>query len=93
MTALERSRDAGATWQSVPIPTTPLLAGGSAPTNTVCWLVGRAGTVLLSTDGTTFRQVTKPADADLGVRARDRRAFSDSQNRRRAHVQRRRTAD
>jgi photosystem II stability/assembly factor-like uncharacterized protein len=62
---VERSNDGGSTWQPVPIPATPLLAGGSAPTNNVCWLAGRAGTVLLSTDGTTFRQVTKPADADL----------------------------
>jgi len=74
MTTLERSNDGGTTWQPVPIPVTPLLAGGSAPTNTVCWLAGRAGTVLLSTDGTTFRQVTKPAEADLvSVRATDAR--------------------
>lgn len=73
--AVERSNDGGTTWLPVPIPVTPLLAGGSAPTNTVCWLAGRAGTVLLSTDGTTFRQVTKPADADLvSVRATDARS-------------------
>ena len=72
---MERSSDGGATWLPVPIPVTPLLAGGSAPTNTVCWLAGRAGTVLLSTDGTTFRQVTKPVDADLvSVRAIDARS-------------------
>jgi hypothetical protein len=73
--AVERSIDGGTTWLPVPIPVTPLLAGGSAPANTVCWLAGRAGTVLLSTDGTTFRQVTKPADADLvSVRATDARS-------------------
>lgn len=72
--AVERSSDGGTTWLPVPIPMTPLLASGSAPANTVCWLAGRAGTVLLSTDGTTFRQVTKPADADLvSVRATDAR--------------------
>lgn len=73
--AVERSSDGGTTWLPVPIPVTPLLAGGSAPANTVCWLAGRAGTVLLSTDGTTFRQVTKPVDADLvSVRATDARS-------------------
>jgi len=72
---LERSNDGGVTWRSVTLPATPLLSGGTAPTNMVCWLVGRAGTVLLSTDGTTFRQVTKPADADLvSVRAVDARS-------------------
>ena len=87
MTAVERSTDEGVTWQPVALPplTTPL-SGGSAPTNTVCWLAGRAGTVLLSTDGTTFRQVTKPADADLvSVRATDARS-SDGKDRRWAHV-------
>jgi hypothetical protein len=73
---LERSKDAGVTWESVPLPAqTTMLSGGSAPTNTVCWLVGKAGTVLLSTDGTTFRQVAKPVDADLvSVRATDARS-------------------
>lgn len=74
--ALSRSTDVGKTWQPVGIEAkTPQLAAGSAPTNTVCWIVGRAGTVLLSTDATTFRQVTKPADADLvSVRATDARS-------------------
>lgn len=77
MAALERSSDGGTTWQQVPIPvlTTPLLTSGTAPANSVCWLVGRTGIVLLSTDGTTFRQVTKPVDADLvSVRATDQRS-------------------
>ena len=73
--AVERSNDGGTTWLPVPIPVTPVLAGGSAPTSNVCWLVGRAGTVLLSTDGTVFRQVTKPVEADLAsVRATDARS-------------------
>jgi len=73
---LERSKDEGVTWEAVALPPqTTMLSGGSAPTNTVCWLVGRAGTVLLSTDGMVFRQVTKPAEADLAsVRATDARS-------------------
>ena len=50
------------------------LLAGSAPRNDVCWLAGRRGTVLLSTDGVTFRQVTKPVDADLvAIEASDAR--------------------
>ena len=73
---LERSKDEGVTWEAVALPPqTTMLSGGSAPTNTVCWLVGRAGTVLLSTDGMVFRQVTKPVEADLAsVRATDARS-------------------
>jgi hypothetical protein len=76
MNSVERSNDAGVAWQPVALPAlTTSLSVGSAPTNTVCWLAGRAGTVLLSTDGTTFRQVTKPVDADLvSVRATDARS-------------------
>jgi hypothetical protein len=74
ISAVERSKDGGASWERVQVPATPLLSAGSAPTNTICWLVGRAGAVLLSTDGTTFRQVTKPTEADLiSVRALDAR--------------------
>jgi len=50
------------------------LAAGSAPGGTVCWLVGRAGTVLLTTDGTRFVRVTAPAAVDLsGIQANDAR--------------------
>jgi photosystem II stability/assembly factor-like uncharacterized protein len=38
----------------------------------VCWLVGRAGTVLLSTDGATWQLRPFPEGADLvAVRATD----------------------
>jgi photosystem II stability/assembly factor-like uncharacterized protein len=38
----------------------------------VCWLVGRAGTVLLSTDGATWQLRTFPEGIDLvAVRATD----------------------
>jgi photosystem II stability/assembly factor-like uncharacterized protein len=78
MNALERSVDAGVTWQRVAIDAkTPALSAGSAPSNTVCWLVGRAGTVLLSDNGTSFRAVTKPVEADLvAVQATDARSAS-----------------
>jgi hypothetical protein len=68
--AVQRSTDAGATWQpqspGVDVP----LTAGAAPQPSVCWLVGRGGTVLLSTDGQTWRRLPFPEAVDLaGVRA------------------------
>jgi len=41
------------------------LIAGASPSRLVCWLVGRAGTVLLSTDGRTWRGVPFPVMTDL----------------------------
>ena len=38
----------------LPIGATAELVAGAAPSTTVCWLVGRGGVVLRSTDGRTF---------------------------------------
>lgn len=46
------------------------LLAGEAPSNTVCWVVGRRGTILLTTDGKRWRQIKSPTSADIvGVRA------------------------
>jgi hypothetical protein len=42
----------------------PLVAG-SAPSTTVCWMVGRAGTVIRTTDGTHWTRLTSPTGFDL----------------------------
>jgi photosystem II stability/assembly factor-like uncharacterized protein len=48
------------------------LLAGSAPSPAVCWVVGRAGTVLLTIDGEHWRKVGAPGDLDwVGVRAID----------------------
>jgi hypothetical protein len=53
--------------------TTPLNAGAS-PSANVCWIVGRLGVVLLTTDGRTWRGITFPVIADLSsVTATDAR--------------------
>ena len=53
-------------WEAVAIdPPVRGLAGGAAPSATVCWIIGRAGLVLLTTDGKEFARVTQPAPADL----------------------------
>ena len=53
-------------WEAVAIdPPARGLAGGAAPSATVCWIIGRAGLVLLTTDGKEFTRLTQPAPADL----------------------------
>lgn len=69
---VQRSTDAGATWQSVATGAQAPLIAGAAPSASVCWLVGRGGVVLVTTDGNRFRRVAFPEAADLkGVEAED----------------------
>jgi hypothetical protein len=78
-TAIQRSTDGGTTWSIVdPLRaatradggTTIVLTAGSSPSRDVCWVVGRAGTVLLSTNGATWQRRPFPENVDLtGVRA------------------------
>jgi Putative zinc-finger len=71
---VERSGDGGRTWQQVALDAAVTVRAGSAPSSDVCWLVGPAGVVLLSTDGRTFRRLRFPEPADLtSVRATDAR--------------------
>jgi hypothetical protein len=67
---VERSEDGGATWQGEqPSPDGHLLAG-SAPSATVCWLVGRDGLILLTKDSITWKRITPPVVTDfVGVSA------------------------
>jgi photosystem II stability/assembly factor-like uncharacterized protein len=70
--SVERSSDGGATWQAQQAGATSDLVTGSSPSPTVCWLVGRAGLVLLTIDGRQWRPVAFPVPADLSaVRATD----------------------
>lgn len=72
--ALERSENSGTTW-------TPLLAvgdsvtGGTAPAAAICWLIGRAGLVMVTADGVTFARVPLPERVDVtSITATDARA-------------------
>jgi hypothetical protein len=68
---LERSVDR-LKWEAVAIdPPVRGLAGGSAPSATVCWVIGREGLVLRTIDGKQFTRVTPPAPADLIAIAAD----------------------
>ena len=62
---IQRSTDAGATWQMQSPGVDAQLTAGASPQPSVCWLVGRGGIVLLSTDGQSWRRVPFPEAADL----------------------------
>ena len=70
---IERSDDGGKTWRLTRQNAGDGIVAGSAPSNSVCWFVGRAGRVLLTIDsGATFRDVSLAEPLDLtGVAARD----------------------
>ncbi len=63
--AIEHSRDGGATWIVQLADPGAILTAGSAPSDVVCWLVGRAGAVLRTSDGTTWARLPAPAPDDL----------------------------
>jgi photosystem II stability/assembly factor-like uncharacterized protein len=44
-----------------------VLTAGSSPSRDVCWIVGRAGIVLVTTDGATWQRRPIPEAADLTV--------------------------
>jgi photosystem II stability/assembly factor-like uncharacterized protein len=61
---VERSADGGRTWTDSRVPGDVPLTAGSSPAPSVCWIVGRRGTVLVTTDGVNWvrRGVSPPAD-------------------------------
>lgn len=75
---VERSTNDGSTWEAA-MTTANMLTAGAAPSVSVCWVVGRSGTVLLSIDGRSWRRVAFPDMTDLSaVRATDARTASVS---------------
>jgi photosystem II stability/assembly factor-like uncharacterized protein len=69
---IERSSDGGATWQGQSVKSDAEILAGAAPSVNVCWLVGRGGVILMTTDGKRWKKVPSPAVADLvGVTAAD----------------------
>lgn len=62
---VQRSIDGGGTWQAQSTGPPAVLLAGAAPARDVCWIVGRGGTILLTTDGQTWRRIAGPVDTDL----------------------------
>jgi hypothetical protein len=60
-----RTTDGGATWIRQETGSAPNIIAGSSPSRDVCWLVGRAGAVLLSGDGATWQPRPFPEKVDL----------------------------
>lgn len=66
-TGVEYSTSAGASWTPVRAAGIESLTGGIAPAGTIAWLVGKAGAVLVTADGTTFARVDLPVAADISA--------------------------
>ena len=66
-TAVQRTTDRGRTWTTQVTGATRPLYAGSAPSATICWLVGAGGTVLLTLDGHTWTPVSFPEAVDLSA--------------------------
>src|SRR5262249_43282708 len=64
-TSIEGSEDAGRTWQSQASGASAPLTAGSAPSAEVCWVVGRGGIVLRTSDGRHWERVSSPTKEDL----------------------------
>jgi hypothetical protein len=60
-----RTIDGGATWIRQETGSASNITAGSSPSRDVCWLVGRAGSVLLSAEGTTWQPRPFPEKVDL----------------------------
>lgn len=70
---IEQSVDSGITWVPQNSGVKAELLAGSAPSESVCWIVGRSGAVLRTTDGGGhWNKVVSPIRADIaGVQAAD----------------------
>jgi hypothetical protein len=65
----------GPMWPAPPSDVAGQITGSSAPSAAVCWIIGRAGTVLRSTDHQTWQRVNFSEPVDLSrVNATDARS-------------------
>jgi len=64
-TRIERSTTAGASWDAVALPEPVRLTAGHSPGASVAWLVGRGGSIYVTTDGTRFSRVPFTESTDL----------------------------
>lgn len=69
---VQRSMDGGSTWLMQQTGVTVTLMAGTSPSPSVCWLVGPSGTIVLTTDGRSWRRVAFPEPVDLvAIRSTD----------------------
>jgi putative zinc finger protein len=71
---VEHSTNGGARWQPATLPESATLIAGSSPSASICWLVGRAGAIYVTTDGLRFVRVPFTDRTDfVSIRATDGR--------------------
>jgi photosystem II stability/assembly factor-like uncharacterized protein len=70
---IEFSSNGGSSWSRQRSGVLVELLTGSAPSDKVCWIVGRVGAILLTTDGgSNWKLISSPLKEDLGgVQATD----------------------
>lgn len=85
--SIERSVNAGRTWQAQASNVDADLVAGSAPSDTICWIVGRAGTILRTADGEHWEKISSPAMLDwTSVKAQDALRAEVSAGRKKIYV-------
>jgi hypothetical protein len=62
---VERTQDGGASWHGQVADPDVLLTSGSAPTTKICWLVGKAGMILITKDTMHWKRIPPPVPADF----------------------------
>jgi hypothetical protein len=62
---IERTEDAGASWTPVRATSGEAITAGSAPSGSICWLIGANGLVLITVDGISFARVPLPEAVEL----------------------------
>jgi hypothetical protein len=63
--SVERSEDGGVSWQRQFPDVGSQFTAGSAPSDTICWLVGRRGVIVLTTDAKDWKRIPPPTSADF----------------------------
>ena len=72
---MQYSSTGGSQWETLEVDVNVELTAGASPSASVCWLVGRAGTVLRTIDGRRFQRLPFPEAVDLaGVASASERA-------------------
>lgn len=67
MGMIQRSTDGGRNWTPQSSGVSADLLAGSAPNELVCWVVGRQGTILLTTDGRNWTKIPAPVATDFSA--------------------------
>jgi Photosynthesis system II assembly factor YCF48 len=62
---IELSQDGGISWQKQLVDVSAQLTSGSAPSEKVCWLVGRGGVIVRTNNAKDWERISPPVAADF----------------------------